>query len=251
MTVGPRGPHRLELVVLIVFALFLGGAGWLWLGHTLEGFGARAVIHWDTDVGRWVGSRRDSFGMEFWERWTLLGDPWLLAWAVVLAGAGFCATRRFFEAWLLWLGSAAGAALVEALKYLVDRPRPPLGLILETPAFPSGHASVSVIIYGLILAFSYGELRSLWMRALVPAFWTAVLLGIGWSRLYLGVHWVSDVLGGWCLGGIWLLFLILLWRLYRRRHPVPVLAGGARTWAFVAGGCLTLTWCVMLLQIVA
>ena len=61
--------------------------------------------------------------------------------------------------------------------------------------------------------------------ALVSAIVLAVSVGI--SRIYLGVHWLSDVIGGYLAGALWLLLLVAAWavlsrlRRGRRRDAAP------------------------------
>src|SRR6058998_2835192 len=91
----------------------------------------------------------------------------------------------------------------EAIKYLVDRPRPCDTLAnVNTlagyrcsaefdPAFPSGHASRAFAVAGFL------TVRFRW-KVGVPAGAVAVLAGL--SRVYLGLHWPSDILGGAVVG---------------------------------------------------
>jgi undecaprenyl-diphosphatase len=109
---------------------------------------------------------------------------------------------------------AATAALTEGanelLKILFGRARPVTEIEVAIPAsysFPSGHAMVSLAVYGmtaLLLAESYPRLRPI-LVVVTPL----LVLLIGFSRVYLGVHWPSDVVAGFAAGwllihGIWL-----------------------------------------------
>jgi undecaprenyl-diphosphatase len=101
-------------------------------------------------------------------------------------------------AWL-FVTIAAGRLIVEGIKLLVHRARPPIADHLEhvtSWSFPSSH-SAGTMMTGVAIALAA---RGGWAGLLV-----ALLVAgtIGWSRAALGVHWPSDVLAGWGFGLAW------------------------------------------------
>lgn len=101
----------------------------------------------------------------------------------------------------LALLALAGYGLVEGLKRLVGRARPPWALADASGyAFPSGHATFAALL-GFAAAWFVTH-RVEGRRATILAFALAVLwaLVMAFSRLVLGVHYLSDVAGGLLLG---------------------------------------------------
>ena len=101
--------------------------------------------------------------------------------------------------------------LNEPPKELFARPRPYFEhpLVLETSySFPSGHATMSLIFYGMLAYFCVLALRTWRARTAVIFGASLLVLLIGFSRIYLGVHYFSDVVAGFASGGIWLSALI-------------------------------------------
>lgn len=76
---------------------------------------------------------------------------------------------------------------------------------------PSGHAQISVGVWGMAAAY----LRRAWGWLLA----CLLMLGIGLSRTFLGVHFFTDVVLGWLLGAV------LLWAVLRAWQPVATWAG--------------------------
>jgi membrane-associated phospholipid phosphatase len=108
---------------------------------------------------------------------------------------------------LLLLIAVYGALLLNpALKQFFQRARPLMEdpvLVLQTYAFPSGHAVSATVLYcalAILVARRNPSLRLLAMTA--AALLTAI---VGASRVYLGVHYVSDVLAGVLVGIAWLM----------------------------------------------
>jgi undecaprenyl-diphosphatase len=113
---------------------------------------------------------------------------------------GLLAWRKRGEA-ALWLLATivSGRLIVEGVKPLIARPRPPQADWLDPVSswsFPSSH-SAGTMLTCVGIALIVGT-RS----ALAVAIAFAVL--IGWTRLALGVHWPGDVLAGWGFALAWL-----------------------------------------------
>lgn len=78
-----------------------------------------------------------------------------------------------------------------ALKHLIMRPRPFVGLeSLTSYSFPSAHAA-AVFSVVAVLSLAYPRLKDIWIR------YAILILA---SRLYLMVHYISDVIAGALLG---------------------------------------------------
>ncbi len=122
----------------------------------------------------------------------------------VIASGLLAAGRRGGLVAPLWLTLLGAEATTYALKYLVDRPRPPplAGLAAISPSFPSAHATVAMALYGFLgLAIAAGLPGR---RTAVLAAAAAVILAIGATRLVLSLHYLSDVAAGYAIGGAWL-----------------------------------------------
>ena len=102
--------------------------------------------------------------------------------------------------------SLSSLALMFTLKLFFQRARPDLPVIGDVSgfSFPSGHALMSVVFYGLFIHMIWHEVKSKWLRNLSIVILTILILLIAFSRIYLRVHYASDVMAGIAVGFIWL-----------------------------------------------
>lgn len=122
----------------------------------------------------------------------------------------------------------AGGQLLRGLTVAsTHRARPPHDLWLTSASghsFPSGHTTTATIGYGLIAWLLLRLMPSASRRRAATLMAGAIVLAtaIGLSRVYLGVHWLSDVIGGWSLGVLWLSLVVLGVQVLRRFGPPAV-----------------------------
>ncbi len=137
---------------------------------------------------------------------TGLGGFGVLSFIVLAVTAFLAATQRRREALEIFAMSFSGWLLSHAMKFVFQRPRPdlvPYGADVFSSSFPSGHATVSAVVYltlAAVLARSTDDVR---VKAFVVSLAILLTVAIGFSRVYLGVHWPTDVLAGWSLGAAW------------------------------------------------
>ncbi len=151
---------------------------------------------------------------------TFLGDPLVLAFCIGCFGLFLLIRQKWIEAIALFVTTSGAIGLNILLKNVFARSRPTLWQHLVSVhdySFPSGHAMVSLVIYGLIgywLATRFREWRSL-----VSIVTISLISLIGLSRMYLGVHWPTDIAAGYAAGLVWLATCILALEVVHRYYP--------------------------------
>ena len=150
---------------------------------------------------RWADAMKDIHS-EFLRRVALVFNSLgIWPWRTVGLAAIACvllATRRLLALVAFAVAEALAPLLSSLLKVLIDRPRPPGGLVHPVgSSYPSGHATdAGTTAVALVLLFTAaGPGRRPW--------WIAaglVIAVMAWSRTYLQVHWLSDVVAGAALG---------------------------------------------------
>lgn len=171
-----------------------------------------ALTRLDPGVAAFVAAYRTPALTRVMWAFTLLGDTIVVFALMVVTIVLLLVWGRRRYALLVGLVVSTGVAAETLVKVLVQRPRPPAGLMLvKTPmtyAFPSGHATASVLLYGVVVFVVFLEVPGVRERLLALLAAASVLFMIGLSRVYLGVHWMTDVHAGWALGAAWLALAI-------------------------------------------
>ena len=139
---------------------------------------------------------------------TLGGTVPLAIMTCVVAGICFAKSSLRFRGFATLLGMSTGVLLVELIKQTVARERPNIvpwavpDSTITSLSFPSGHASNNALFIVLVLSILATVVRNKrlwWLLASTGFMW---VLAMGVSRIYLGVHWPTDVIAGWCIGGL-------------------------------------------------
>jgi membrane-associated phospholipid phosphatase len=102
--------------------------------------------------------------------------------------------------------------LMFLLKGLFDRERPVVPLLFEARglSFPSGHALMSVTFYGLLVYMVFKNVKNPALKWTLISLLVLLIIIIGSSRVYLRVHYATDVIAGYCIGFLWLVFTVWL-----------------------------------------
>lgn len=129
--------------------------------------------------------------------------------------------RKYYPYKIILVLTLVSAFILDCvLKGLFQRARPDfLTLIIENGySFPSAHALVSLCFYGFIIYYISKTFENKW-KYVINTFLVILIIAIGISRIYLGVHYPSDVLAGYCIGFLWLTFMIeLLKKFIKNNH---------------------------------
>ena len=213
-------PTRAESRALLVFAVVLIAAAWVFFGIIEDVLTGDPLVVVDKTVYHLLQGLRTPLGDSVMIALTQLGDA-VVTLPVIAAVLLWLVWKRAWRPAAYWLAAASfGAVLTVIFKAGFGLPRPlPMYDGSIAFGFPSGHAAMSIVIFGFLAVLAARELS---LRGQLAVFSVMALLAglIAFSRIYLGAHWLSDVLGGLSFGVAW---VALLGIAYLRR-PAPALA---------------------------
>jgi membrane-associated phospholipid phosphatase len=100
--------------------------------------------------------------------------------------------------------------LMFLLKGMFDRERPLVPLLFHAKglSFPSGHALMSVTFYGLLIYMIFKGVKNPALKWTLIGLLIILIMIVGMSRVYLRVHYATDVIAGYCIGFLWLVFTV-------------------------------------------
>lgn len=191
--------NRLLLVSSVILLLIM-----IWLV-----FIARDM-QFDQTVQSFISNLENNKVTPFMKGVSFLGNHNFLIPANILLIIFFLIQKRKLEGLTVFVVALSSLGLMSLLKRLFHRLRPadPMVEGITNFSFPSGHAFMSIALYGLLLYFLIQKIKPGCLRTILVSFLLFIIFIIGISRIYLRVHYPSDIIAGWTLGIIWLLIVV-------------------------------------------
>jgi membrane protein DedA with SNARE-associated domain/membrane-associated phospholipid phosphatase len=204
--------------------------------HLAAGFAACALFAWVfariteyvasggpfLSIDTWVLGRVLYFKTpavtKFMEAFTVLGGRMVVGVGSLALAILFLYRKRFDYVIALVSAVSGGSALTYALKAAAHGQRLPVAIPAVPPggwSFPSGHAMISVVFYGMAAYLMVRVARRWKTRVLAVTAVSFVVFMIGLSRIYLQVHYLSDVVAGYVGGLLWLTVCVTGIEIYR------------------------------------
>lgn len=193
----------LFLVVAVLFQFFFK----LWSATSFE-----SVVFWDSLIVNQIKQIRNPFLDNFFLAVTRLGSIYFITVAFLILTFFLVRKRMRKAAISVFLTLVGSAVLIYLFKNIFGRSRPfECQFSKDCFSFPSGHATIAFYFYGMLfnLTTRFVKLRKRYVW-LLGAFFVFLIFLVSLSRLYLGYHFLTDILGGFLLGGVFLLLVAIL-----------------------------------------
>ncbi|EJQ53547.1 Uncharacterized protein BWINRASL_01172 [Bacillus mycoides] len=203
--------HQYELMcIVLLFVLFSIIA---WRVHV------GGVTMMDTYVQGMVKGLQTESSLTFFSYFTKLGSEIGIITTLVISLLVFW-KKRYYAAMIVYpVGILVTHLVNKGIKEIAKRDRPSLNEALDALgySFPSGHAMLSIMTFGFLTYIIAANLKSIAGKCGITISMGILIILIGLSRVILNVHYPTDILAGYCAGGILLIIAIYCHRLLTER----------------------------------
>lgn len=199
-----RIQHFYGLPLTLLF-LVMGYIISLFIGLVEDIVTSDSIVAMDHFVSQQMGLLSESSVVNFFIFMTSLGSTPITCLVVLLTGILCWVIGQRYVVIGLLTATIGSTVFTFLSKLLFHRGRPLDILLLEqTYSFPSGHATVAIALYGFLayMAIRFSRDFTRQVRIVVITIFFSILIGL--SRIVLNEHYLSDVLGGYLVGALWL-----------------------------------------------
>lgn len=187
-----------NIIILVVFILSLT----LLIAVIIHVFG-RGQKLFDQKIFELLSNTVSARNTTALRSFTFLGSHLFLipAWLLLFAWYLFIRNNKWCFSRIATIATG-NLLLMFGLKYCFSRPRPLVPLIAEVTglSFPSGHAFMGLVFFGLIIMIIYHDISNKWLKCSLIFVLSFVIFLVGLSRIYLRLHYATDVIAGFCFG---------------------------------------------------
>ncbi|WP_129111087.1 phosphatase PAP2 family protein [Bacillus toyonensis] len=180
---------------------------------------AGGVTVMDTYVRGLVKGLQTESSLTFFSYFTKLGSAIGIVTILIISLLVFW-QKRYYAAMIVYpMGILITHLVNKGIKEIVKRERPSLNEALDALgySFPSGHAMLSIMTFGFLAYIIAANLKSVTGKYVITILMGILIVSIGLSRVILNVHYPTDILAGYCVGGILLIIAIYYHRLLTER----------------------------------
>nr|WP_149474535.1 phosphatase PAP2 family protein [Oceanobacillus polygoni] len=198
---------RTLLLLLFVTVLIITG---VWIVQIVNGY----VPYIDRWSSQFIERLHDSIIYQPFRLVTDLGsESFLIPFVVVMTIVLSVLLKKWFVAILFPGGVLLTHQLNMFIKGVVVRERPSISVAAnaEGYSFPSGHAMISIVCYGLIAYLLIKKMKSHVLIVITQTTFTILIFLIGVSRYVINVHYLTDIVAGFAIGFICLVGLIYVY----------------------------------------
>lgn len=185
-------------------ALVVAVAVWVAAGELLTNWSVfDGLVGTDKDIAQDLADGRTPLQNDLAHWGAFIADtPVKIGLSVVIAGIFLWRLRRWREAVMIGLPLIFEATAFIITTYIVERPRPDVERLLDSPvnsSFPSGHVAAATV-YAALVVIVFWHVRSSVVRAVAVLLAVAAPVIVAWARMYQGMHYLTDVVAGMVLG---------------------------------------------------